>query len=135
MPDIKFIDPVRNFQNALERKLYTYNTGNATISYLGWLKGYHFLSEAANDPEIREIADGAYREMGAAMMKTHGFEADEQREYAATFVRKFQDATIIDPLSHQIETHSASFRATTVSSALQYSPSMLGSSLKAWRLE
>ena len=102
MPDIKFIDPVRNFQNALERKLYTYNTGNATISYLGWLKGYHFLSEAANDPEIREIADGAYREMGAAMIKTHGFEADEQREYAATSLRKFQDATIIDPLSRQI---------------------------------
>jgi mannitol-1-phosphate 5-dehydrogenase len=24
MPDIRFVDPVRNFQNALERKLYTY---------------------------------------------------------------------------------------------------------------
>ncbi len=102
MPDIKFVDPVRNFQNALERKLYTYNTGNATISYLGWLKGYNYLSEAANDPEIAEIADGAYREMGAAMIKTHGFEADEQREYAATSLRKFQDTTIIDPLTRQI---------------------------------
>ena len=102
MPEIRYLDHVTNFHNALERKLYTYNCGNATISYLGWLKGYKLLSEAANDPEIEKIVTGTYREMGEAMVNTHGYDPAEQVEYAATSLRKFQDATIVDPLTRQV---------------------------------
>lgn len=102
MPSIQYIDPIPSFQNALERKLYTYNSGNATISYLGWLKGYELLSEAANDPEIQAIVEGVYAEMGKAMVLLHGYDPADQTEYAAKSLRKFQDPDIIDPLSRQI---------------------------------
>lgn len=96
------VEPVSGFQHALERKLYTYNSGNATISYLGVLKGYTLLNEAANDPEIEQIVRGAYEEMGAAMIASHGYDPEEQRAYAMTSLTKFQNSDIVDPLVRQV---------------------------------
>ncbi|MCU1439561.1 MAG: hypothetical protein JWP85_558 [Rhodoglobus sp.] len=101
-PEIETVDPVHNFANALERKLYTYNTGNATISFLGWLRGHSYLSEAANDPVIEEIAKGTYEEMGRAMVAKFGFDPEDQRQYAERSLVKFQDPEIVDPLTRQI---------------------------------
>ncbi|WP_104087506.1 mannitol-1-phosphate 5-dehydrogenase [Cryobacterium sp. N19] len=101
-PEIRYVEPVPAFQHALERKLYTYNSGNATISFLGVLKGYELLSEAANDPEIESIVSGVYAEMGEAMVALHGYTVEDQAEYAAKSLRKFQDTAIIDPLSRQV---------------------------------
>jgi len=102
LPAIETLDPVENFANALERKLYTYNTGNATISFLGWLRGHTYLSEAANDPVIEEIAKGTYEEMGRAMVGRFGYDPEDQRQYAARSLTKFQDPAIVDPLTRQI---------------------------------
>ena len=41
------LKPVENFRAALERKLFTYNAGNAAIAYLGALRGHQMLSQAA----------------------------------------------------------------------------------------
>lgn len=101
-PEIETVDPVHNFANALERKLYTYNTGNATISFLGWLRGHTYLSEAANDPVIEKIAQGTYEEMGRAMVAKFGFDPEDQKQYAARSLTKFQDPEIVDPLTRQI---------------------------------
>lgn len=96
------VEPVAGFHNALERKLFTYNSGNATISYLGAVKGHELLSEAANDPEIETIALGVYQEMGAAMVKIHGYAPEEQQEYAMMSLRKFQNRDIVDPIVRQV---------------------------------
>ena len=47
LPPIAGLKPLENFRAALERKLFTYNAGNAAIAYLGALRGHRFLSEAA----------------------------------------------------------------------------------------
>lgn len=101
-PTIMSVEPVSNFANALERKLYTYNTGNATISYLGWLRGHTYLSQAANDPVIERIALGAYDEMGRALVSRFHFDPEDQRQYAARSLTKFQDPEIVDPLERQV---------------------------------
>lgn len=101
LPAIPGLEPVSGFASALERKLFTYNCGNATISYLGSLRGHTLLSSAANDSVLAPIINEVYRETNEAMVRRHGFDADAQREYAAQSLRKFQDATIVDPISRQ----------------------------------
>lgn len=102
LPPIQTLDPVHDFGNALERKLYTYNTGNATISFLGWLRGHTLLAEAASDPVILAVAKRVYDEMGRALVAKFGFDPDDQVRYAARSLAKFQDAAIVDPIVRQI---------------------------------
>ncbi|MDQ7993229.1 MAG: hypothetical protein AAGC63_15805 [Propionicimonas sp.] len=96
------VEPVHGFANALRRKLYTYNGANAIISYLGRLRGHALLSEAANDPEVGRVARDFHREIGQAMVRTYGFDEQDQSGYAAAALAKFQDRSIIDPLSRQV---------------------------------
>jgi mannitol-1-phosphate 5-dehydrogenase len=98
LPPIAGLKPVANFRAALERKLFTYNAGNATIAYLGVQRGYHYLSQAATDPMILEVAQGVYQESGAAVVARHGYSAEEQAAFAQQSLSKYQDATIVDPL-------------------------------------
>jgi mannitol-1-phosphate 5-dehydrogenase len=98
LPPIVGLKPVANFRAALERKLFTYNAGNATIAYLGVLRGHRYLSEAATDPMILEVAQGVYQESGAAVVARHGYSPEEQAAFAQQSLSKYQDATIVDPL-------------------------------------
>ena len=86
----------------MERKLFTYNAGNAAIGYLGAQRGHHFLHEAANDPMILEVANGVYEESGAAICARHGYTAEEQAAFAQASLRKYQDARIADPVERQV---------------------------------
>jgi mannitol-1-phosphate 5-dehydrogenase len=98
----KYVDPVSGFANALQRKLFTYNGGNATISYIGLLKGHELLSDAANDPEIVQLVRQYYTDINEAMVQTYHYDRQDQAEYAARALAKFQDRSIIDPLSRQV---------------------------------
>ncbi len=102
LPPIAGLLPVANFRAALERKLFTYNAGNAAIAYLGALRGHRYLSEAATDPMILEVAAGVYRESGAAVCARHGYTAEEQAAFAQQSLRKYQDATIVDPIERNV---------------------------------
>lgn len=98
----RHVDPVAGFSNALQRKLFTYNGGNATISYIGLLRGHELLADAANDPVIVQVVEAYYAEVGEAMMRCHGYTPEDQRAYADAALAKFQDESIVDPLSRQV---------------------------------
>ena len=102
LPPINGLKPLANFHAALERKLFTYNAGNAAIGYLGVLRGHHFLHEAATDPMILEVVEGVYQESGAAICARHGYSAEEQIAYAQQSLRKYQDAKIADTVERQV---------------------------------
>jgi mannitol-1-phosphate 5-dehydrogenase len=102
LPAVTGLTPIENFYGALERKLYTYNAANATMSYLGVLRGHTLLAEAANDPLIQEIVQGVFAETGAALCAKYGYTREDQEAFAARALRKFQDRTIVDPLERQV---------------------------------
>ena len=87
-----------NFTVELTRKLYTYNAINAAVCYLGAEKGYEWLSDAANDPEIIAVAEAVGRESSEALVLEHGFVSDDQNEWCAKALAKYQDETILDPI-------------------------------------
>jgi mannitol-1-phosphate 5-dehydrogenase len=102
LPPIMGLKPVEKFLASLERKLFTYNAGNAVIGYLGAKRGHQFLWQAATDPMILEVAQGVYDESGAAVCAKHGYTREEQAAFAAASLRKYQDPKIADPVERQV---------------------------------
>lgn len=93
--NINFID---NFSNFLERKMYTNNTSNAIISYLGYQKGYKYTADAANDPQISKILDKAYKSINQMIVKEYGVNIKEQEAFSQQARAKYSDKAIIDSL-------------------------------------
>lgn len=102
IPEVFGMHPVPLFQHALVRKLFTYNMANATISYLGWLRGYSVLSEAANDADILATTCRAQSEANEAIVREFGYDRSDQAAFAERALRKFQDRAIVDPLARQV---------------------------------
>ena len=87
-----------NFAVELTRKLYTYNAINAAVCYLGAERGYVWLSDAANDSEIADLATQVGVESSAALVAEFGFDEGEQRDWSGMALAKYQDVTIRDPI-------------------------------------
>ena len=98
LPDIAGIEPIHNFAGYLERKFYTYNAANGTVSYLGAMLGHKYISEAARDERIAEVLDKVYRETGQALCAKHGITFEEQMAFAETSRAKLLDRIIVDTL-------------------------------------
>ncbi|MBI3962189.1 MAG: hypothetical protein HY335_05510 [Deinococcus sp.] len=98
IPAILGLVPQENFQGGLTRKLFTYNAINAIFAYMGYLKGYQLLSEAANDPELVALARAASNESGQALCRRFGFDPQEQRQFAESAISKYQKREIVDPI-------------------------------------
>lgn len=96
LPAIQGVKLVSEFTGFLERKFYTYNAANGTVSYLGALLGYGHLADAAHDERILEILEGVYNETAQALSKKHQFPLEEQLAFTLTSKKKLQDYKIVD---------------------------------------
>lgn len=94
--DVKGIVPLDDFYGRLERKLFTYNAASATVSYLGYLKGYEYLADAAHDAAIERVLTAVYAESGQAIRRRYGYSEKDQADFAASSRRKLQDHSIRD---------------------------------------
>jgi mannitol-1-phosphate 5-dehydrogenase len=102
IPRIEGLLPTARFENALQRKVYTYNAVNATIAYLGYHRGHAYLGDAANDPAILEHARGVMREVDTAICQTFGYTSADQERYSQAALEKFQNRLIVDPIERQV---------------------------------
>ncbi len=98
LPQIPGLDLQKNFQGRLTQKLFTYNAINAVVCYLGHLRGFTELSDAANDPEISRLAAQAGREASEALIRRYGFNPEDQRTFADAALAKYQKTEIVDPI-------------------------------------
>jgi mannitol-1-phosphate 5-dehydrogenase len=81
LPQIRGLEWVTNQAARLQRKLFIHNTGHAVCGYAGWLAGYRYIHEAAQDPAIMAHLTGAIAESGAAVAAEHGFDPLSIRAY------------------------------------------------------
>ena len=88
LPSIRTLDLVDDQARYLQRKLYIHNTGHATFGYLGFLRGYTWIHEAAQDPLIMEACRGAIEESGWAIQKEYGFPEEVIQAYRAALTDK-----------------------------------------------
>ena len=96
LPEIQGMKRIESFTGFLERKFYTYNAANGTVSFLGALMGYKYIADAAHDEKILKILDGVYQETAKALSLKHAFPLEEQLAFTLTSKRKLQDYAIVD---------------------------------------
>ena len=98
VPAIRTLELVDDQTRFLQRKLYIHNTGHATIGYLGFLKGYTYIHEAGQDPEIMEVCKKAIEESGWAIEKEYGFSAEVIAKYRAALTDKCTSSELPDEI-------------------------------------
>lgn len=67
IPPIKNMSAYPKFRLYIERKLFLHNMGHSLTAYLGNLKGYEFIWQAIEDPEIEVIVLRAMTESALAL--------------------------------------------------------------------
>lgn len=95
-PEICGVEYMDQFEGFLQQKVYTYNGTNASIAYLGALRGHKLLSEAANDPEILRMLEGNHSEINRAICAELNVSMEKQVEFAQSALTKYQDRSIVD---------------------------------------
>jgi mannitol-1-phosphate 5-dehydrogenase len=96
IPGATFVDDLAPY---IERKLFTVNTGHATIAYAGFLAGARTISEAVAIPEVRAAAEAALAETSAALVAKHGLEPSELEAYRAKILERFANPYLVDEVT------------------------------------
>lgn len=100
-PEWNYIHAIDDFGTLLEQKMYTNNTSNAGIAYLGHLLGYNKVADAANCSEISKFLDELYPEINKILEKGLGVDKEKQMEFAKKARDKYSNPLIIDEISRQ----------------------------------
>ena len=98
LPAVRTLELVDDQTRFLQRKLYIHNAGHATFGYLGFLKGYTYIHEAAQDPDIMEICKKAIEESGWAIEKEYGFPTDVIQKYREALTDKCTSSELPDEI-------------------------------------
>lgn len=96
LPPLLGLEPMEAFGGFLERKFYTYNAANGSVSYLGALLGHKYISDAAHDERIAQLLESVYLETGEALARKYGMPLEEQLAFAGTSRTKLRDRAIVD---------------------------------------
>lgn len=95
LADALFVPDLTPF---IERKLFTVNTGHATVAYLGYQKGYTTIYEAMQDQEIVATVRAALQETGHVLTTVYDFDKEEQGAYIDKVLNRFSNSYVSDEL-------------------------------------
>jgi mannitol-1-phosphate 5-dehydrogenase len=96
MPEIDDVHFVDDLEPYIERKLFTVNTGHATLAYHGHLQGAKTLSAAMAIEAVATEVDAVLAETSAMLIAKHGFDAERHAEYVSTCIRRFSNPHLPD---------------------------------------
>lgn len=93
IPGAHFVDDLEPY---IERKLFTVNTGHATIAYHGYVEGAATLADALADDRVRGEVEAVLGETSALLVAKFGFDAAEHAEYVRTAISRFENPALPD---------------------------------------
>jgi mannitol-1-phosphate 5-dehydrogenase len=93
VPGLRLVDDMRAEET---RKLYTYNTFQAALAYLGAGRGYNLAVECAGDLEVRSEAVGVLGEASQALQAEYGFSAGEMADWVRDVVAQSTNPALGD---------------------------------------
>ena len=96
IPGAHFVDSLAPY---IERKLFTVNTGHATVAYTGFLQGARTISDAIAIPAVRQAAEDALAETSAALIAKHGLDPEEMAAYRAKILDRFTNRYLVDEVA------------------------------------
>lgn len=102
--NLKGVHYVDDLEPYIERKLFSVNTGHATVAYNGFLKGYKTIIEAINDEEILNELKKVLEETGNLILAKWNFNPDDLHKYQNIIISRFQNSKISDDISRVART-------------------------------
>ncbi|WP_037356889.1 mannitol-1-phosphate 5-dehydrogenase [Selenomonas sp. FC4001] len=98
-PQIEGLTWVENLEAYIERKLFTVNTGHASIAYLAYRKGIKDIYSAMQDKNIVDMARKVWQETGDLLVKKFGFDPAKHEEYVKTTEKRFRNPHLSDEVT------------------------------------
>ncbi|MBD3878384.1 MAG: mannitol-1-phosphate 5-dehydrogenase [Quinella sp. 1Q5] len=99
LPPIKGMTLVDNLGAYIERKLFTVNTGHASIAYLAYQNGLPDISSAMRDEDIVAAARAVWAETSAMLIDKYGFDPIVHQKYVMTTEERFKNTEISDEVT------------------------------------
>ncbi|TFD37120.1 mannitol-1-phosphate 5-dehydrogenase [Cryobacterium sp. TMT1-19] len=93
IPGATFVD---NLAPYIERKLFTVNTGHATVAYLGGVAGASKISDALLVPAVLDGVRAVLEETSTLLVAKHGLDVDAQRAYREKILVRFANPSLPD---------------------------------------
>jgi mannitol-1-phosphate 5-dehydrogenase len=91
-----FVDDLAPY---IDRKLFTVNTGHASIAYLGLRAGFGRVAEALADERVSSAVDAVLAETARMLITRHGGDPAEQQQYVARTLERFRNPELNDELT------------------------------------
>lgn len=98
-PKIEGLTWVNNLEAYIERKLFTVNTGHASIAYLAYRKGIKDIYSAMQDKNIVDMARKVWQETGSLLVRKFGFDPAKHEEYVKTTESRFRNPHLSDEVT------------------------------------
>ena len=99
LPEIAGMTLVDNLGAYIERKLFTVNTGHASIAYLAYQKGYKDISAAMKDEEILNQARGVWAETSQLLIAKYNFNPEVHKKYVETAESRIANPFLTDEVT------------------------------------
>lgn len=98
------VNYVENLKPYIERKLFSVNTGHATVAYTGAFERYQTIDAAMQDPLVVVQLRSVLEETGKLLIKKWGFDQQEHQQYIDKIVQRFKNKYISDKITRVART-------------------------------
>lgn len=90
------VEYVQDLEPYIERKLFSVNTGHATVAYNGSYKGLETIDESMRDPEVLAVLKAVLNETGALLEAKWQFDHEAHQAYIEKIISRFENPYISD---------------------------------------
>lgn len=96
IPGAEFVSDLAPF---IERKLFTVNTGHATLAYVGQKNGEDTIVKASGNPAVLDVMLRALGETSQVLIARHSFDPEDHKKYVEKTVQRFTNPDLDDPVT------------------------------------
>ncbi|MDZ5589185.1 mannitol-1-phosphate 5-dehydrogenase [Enterococcus cecorum] len=101
LSDVEYVDDLEPY---IERKLFSVNTGHASVAYTGASLGYQTIDEAIADEKVLMTLENVLKETGSLLIAKWQFDPQVHQAYAQKIVARFKNPYISDAITRVART-------------------------------
>jgi len=98
-PPIPCLELKENFPAYVRLKLFVHNAGHAAAAYHGYGKGYTFIHEVMDNPEVCAEVEGVMREGCEALRLAEGLDGMYLNDYSRDLLHRFRNPHLGDTVA------------------------------------
>ncbi|MDO4458365.1 MAG: mannitol-1-phosphate 5-dehydrogenase, partial [Ligilactobacillus murinus] len=96
---LKEVHYAKQLEPYIERKLFSVNTGHATVAYTGQVYGYDTIGEAIKDKRVLDQVKAVLAETRELLLAKWDFERAELEAYQQKIIERFENPELSDEIT------------------------------------